>query len=420
MSRFGVSSPPSSQRPKVLFTAFEPSGDDHAAVVIRELKRRHPSLPIFAWGGPKMEKAGATIVERTGDTAVMGVPGVGKVLEHIRMNRRIEEWLDTNRIALHIPVDSPDANFSVCAMAKKRGAKVVHLVAPQLWAWREGRIHKLRRLTDLVLCLLPFEEAWFTHRGVPAKFIGHPLFDLPLDLAELDRRCEALGTGKPRLALMPGSRPAEVRRSVPPLLDAFRELKQDFPELRAVMPLTRAAVRDEVMQLARENGGWPEGVETLVGDTDTAIRWCDFAIVASGTVTLQVARQRKPMVTFYRFGRSLQLPFWAFGRLMFTTKLFTLPNLIAGKRVVQELVPHFGGGEPLAAGVLKLMRQPGYADDQRAALDDICRKFESHHAGPSAADAIEEVLGISPSARANGGSAVGGDPAGQSLAAATQ
>ena len=93
----------------MLFTSFEPSGDDHASIVIAELKRRHPDLPIYAWGGPKMEKAGATIVERTGHDAVMGLPGIGKIIEHIRINRRIEEWLDRNRVAAHIPVDSPDA-----------------------------------------------------------------------------------------------------------------------------------------------------------------------------------------------------------------------------------------------------------------------------------------------------------------------
>jgi len=121
-----------SGRQGILFTAFEPSGDDHASIVIAELRRRWPALPIYAWGGRKMEAAGATIIERTGEAAVMGIPGVGKILEHVRMNRRIEEWLDTQRLALHIPVDSPDANFPICRLAKERGMRVVHLVAPQL------------------------------------------------------------------------------------------------------------------------------------------------------------------------------------------------------------------------------------------------------------------------------------------------
>jgi len=388
---------PASARGGILFTGFEPSGDDHAAVVIAELRRRHPALPIYAWGGPKMERAGATIIERTGESAVMGIPGVNKIIEHVRMNRRIEEWLDTHKIAMHIPVDSPDANFPVCRMAKARGAKVVHFVAPQLWAWREGRINKLRKLTDLVLCLLPFEESWFISRGVQARFVGHPLFDEALDFAALDAKAAKLVTGTPKIALMPGSRPSEVRRSFPPLLDAYRLLRQDYPNAAGVLAVTRNAVKEELQNAARQLGGWPDNLEVVVGDTDTVVRWCDYAMCASGTVTLQVAKQCKPMVTFYRFGRSWQVPYLAFGRLMFTTRLFTLPNLIAGKRVITELVPHFGGGEPLAVAVLKLMRQPGFADDQRAALAEVCKKFEGKRAGPVAADEIERLLSM-PSA----------------------
>ena len=119
--------PDVTHREGVLFTAFEPSGDDHASVVIAELRRRHPALPIYAWGGPKMQAAGATIVERTGDDAVMGMPGLKKIHEHTQINARIDRWLATNRVALHVPVDSPAANFPICKIARKHGVRVVHL-----------------------------------------------------------------------------------------------------------------------------------------------------------------------------------------------------------------------------------------------------------------------------------------------------
>ena len=168
---------------RLLFTAFEPSGDDHAAGVIAELRRRHPSLEIFAWGGPKMERAGATIVERTGDDAVMGMPGFAKIREHQRINARIADWLDKNPVSAHIPVDSPAANFPICELSKARGIKVVHLVAPQIWAWGRWRIHKLRRMTEFCL--------QFDSPVVPDPYYGGSQgFEEVLDLVE--DACEGL------------------------------------------------------------------------------------------------------------------------------------------------------------------------------------------------------------------------------------
>jgi len=382
------------QRDGILFTSFEPSGDDHASAVIAELRRRRPALPMYAWGGPKMERAGATIVARTGQNAVMGIPGVGKIVEHLRINRAVARWLRDHPVALHVPVDSPAANFPICKIAKKAGARVVHLVAPQVWAWAEWRVNKLRRLTDLVLCLLPFEETWFSMRGVKAKFVGHPLFDEPLDYAAIDARIENAGwggAGKPRLALMPGSRPAEWARCFPILLDMFRRLRADFPETTAVVAATRPDVAARLRELARERaGGWPAGMHIAIGDTDAVVRWCDYAVVVSGTVTLQVAKQLKPMVTFYRPGKFM---YHIAGRWLVSTELFTLPNLTAGSKIVPELIPHFDdSGEALTIEVIKLMRRPGYADDQRAGLARVVKMFEGSNAAVAAADEIEKML----------------------------
>lgn len=430
---------PAPVRPALLFTAFEPSGDDHAAPVIAILRKRHPEVPIYAWGGRKMEAAGAIIVERTGDDAVMGMPGIAKILEHSRINRRVDEWLDDHRVAVHVPVDSPAANFPICARTKSRGIKVVHLVAPQMWAWGSWRVAKLRRLTDLVLCLLPFEEEWFQTRGVPAKFVGHPLFDTPIDYPAVDARVAAygdllpraaplvtppqppstLGTAEqlgvhpavaaaampqpattaaatnlpagPKIALMPGSRPAELAKTLSPLLDAFRRVKSDFPGTLGVMAVTRPEVESLLRRRAAELGGWPDGLTTLAGDIDAAVRWCDLALVKSGTVTLHVARQFKPMVTFYR---PAWLGYQLVGRWIVSTPFFTLPNLIAGKRIVPELIPHFGDGADLATGVYRILRQPGFADDQRRSLEQMCSKFTGYHAAPAAASAIERVAGL--------------------------
>lgn len=390
----------------ILFTAFEPSGDDHASVVIAELKRRYPALPIFAWGGPKMEAAGAKIIERTGDDAVMGLPGWKKIREHQRMNGRIDDWVRERKasgipITVHVPTDSPAANFPICKITKRYHAKVVHLVAPQIWAWGRWRIHKLRRLTDLVLCLLPFEKAFFERREVPARFIGHMLFDRAFDagaLADLDARAAAFPQGRPRIAIMPGSRPDELRRHFPVLLDAFRELRKRYPSCSGVVAATREPVAVNLRRVASERGGWPEGLAIAVKDTDAVVRWCDLALVKSGTVTMQVAKQVRPMVIFYKKSNPL---FFLLARSVLATKMFSLPNVIAGKRIVPELVPHWGGPKRIVEEAIRVIDHPEHAESQRAAIREMLGKFDGMAAASLAADAILEIAGLDKSPEAH-------------------
>ncbi|MEI7657606.1 MAG: hypothetical protein WCK33_06020 [Phycisphaerae bacterium] len=381
------------REPALLFTAFEPSGDDHASAVIAELRRRHPTLTIYAWGGPKMQQAGATIQERTGDDAVMGLPGIAKVLEHLRINARIDAFMAAHPVTVHVPVDSPSANTSICAIAKRHGARVVHLVAPQIWAWGRWRIHKLRRLTDMVLCILPFEEEFFRKRYVPARFIGHFLFDHPLDLEAIDRRVAAFAEapGGPRLAMMPGSRPDELRRHFPILLEAFRALKVRYPDAQGVVAATSERVATLLRDMAVAHGGWPDTLQIVVQDTDAVIRWCDVALVKSGTVTMQVARQRKPMVVFYKKSNPL---LFLVARIVLSTRLFSLPNVLARRRVIPEFIPHFGGPVPIVQAVEKLIDDPASAQAQRDDLDALCRQFDGYTAAELAADSIEEYAGL--------------------------
>jgi lipid-A-disaccharide synthase len=375
----------------ILFTAFEPSGDDHASAVIAELHRRHPELPIYAWGGPKMERAGAVLVERTGHDAVMGMPGLAKIREHGRMNERIEAWMEANRPAVHVPVDSPAANFPLCKVAKGKGIRVVHLVAPQIWAWGRWRIHKLRRRTDMVLCLLPFEERFFQKRGVAARFVGHPLFDAPPDGAALDARAAVYGGGSPKIAMMPGSRPKELEKSFPLLLEAFKELRRRYPDLAGVVAATTPEVKEELQRVAETMGGWPERLQIASGDTDAIIRWCDLALVKSGTITLQIARQNRPMIAFYK---SSPLQYYLIGKWVIATKFFTLPNVLAHREIVPELVPHFGGHEEIVKAAIALIDSPARIAEQKEELARVVDVFKGRNAAAAAAEAIAEVAGV--------------------------
>lgn len=379
--------------PSILFTVFEPSGDEHASIVIAELKRRHPALPIYAWGGPKMEAAGAQVVERTIDSAVIGLPGLSRIRQHLRVMARISRWIKKHPVALHVPVDSPGANDPICDITKKRGLRVVHLVAPQIWAWGRWRINKLRRHTDMLLCLFDFEVSFFTKRRVPARYIGHPFFDRPLDTAELDRKIADFPAGEPKLAMFPGSRPEELVKHFPLILATFRELKKRFADLTGVVAAAHPEAERTLRDLAARHGGWPEDVRMVVGETNAVVRWCDLALVKSGTTTLQVARQAKPMVVFYRKGS----PFLLFiGRIILATKLFSLPNILARRRIIVELVPHYGGPERIIREADALIRSPELMERQRTDLRQVMAPLMAGGAASRAADAIEEFAGIPP------------------------
>ena len=381
---------PASASPSVLFTAFEPSGDDHSAAVIRELRRRHPKLPIFAWGGPKMARAGATIIASTGEDAVVGIPGWSTIKRYLQIQKDIDRWMSEHRPTVHVPVDSPGANFTIAKLAKKHGCKVVHLVAPQLWAWGPWRLGKLRRRTDLVLCILPFEEPWFRKKRVPAEFIGHPLFDEPLNLEQLDAEGRSLPEGRIRLAVLPGSRPAELRRNFPVMLAAFRALRSRHPDLVGVVGATTDAVRAELQSRASVLGGWPEGLDVLVGKTDVVVRWCTIAMAVSGTVSLQIAKQARPMILMYKTNK---LFYNCAGRFIITTEFFTLPNLIAGREIVPELIPYFKGHERLVNAVEALLASPQAQQQQREDLQALCERFAGKIASAQAAAAIGRVAG---------------------------
>lgn len=376
----------------ILFTAFEPSGDDHSSAVIAVLRERHPDLKIYAWGGPKMAAAGAEIVHRTGQDAVMGLPGLSKIREHQQINKDIARWLERHKeVVLHVPVDSPAANFPICKIAKGLNRRVMHLVAPQLWAWGSWRIKKLKRVSDLVLCLLPFEEAWFHARGMNARFIGHPLFDEELDMAAIQARADELVRGTPSVALLPGSRPAEIRRNFPVMLSTYRKLRERHPKLRAVVAATTEVTQASLYEHANLHGGWPEGMDVIVGETDAVIAWCDIALVVSGTVTMQVAKQRKPMVMMYKTNEFM---FKLIARRLLTTPHYTLPNLIAGREVIPELVPYFKDEGQLFKAAQHLITHPESQAAQREALAGICEPFKGRVASIAAADAIEEMAGL--------------------------
>ena len=379
----------------LLFTAFEPSGDSLAAPVIETIRRQAPDVPIWALGGPQMEAAGATLIERTTDHAVMLTDVSGQAMKHCRRLRHLKGWLAEHPLAVHVPVDSPAANWSICRLVRRcdGAARIVHLAAPQVWAWARWRVGRLRRLTDRVLCLLPFEPAWFGQRGVPGVFVGHPLFDAmgqPTD----DAATEGLEReGGLRVALLPGSRPREISRNAPTMIEAYQRLQMAYPGLQGVIAVgdDDAAQRVHQSVASRRQGG--DVPDVRVGETGAVLETCDVALVVSGTATLQAAAHRCPMVALFKVH---WIPWHLVGRWVVRTRPLTLPNLIShacGRGlVIEELVPHLGGARPVCEAAGRLLGDNARRATQRAALDEVAAQFRGHHFAAAAAASIVDMM----------------------------
>jgi lipid-A-disaccharide synthase len=374
----------------LLFSSFEPSGDALAADTISGLLRHQPNLKVYALGGPKMQAAGAELLEHTTQHGSMFLEALVQVWSHHRRLGRLRKWLQKHPICGLVAVDSPAANWSICRAVRRTqpAAKIVHLVAPQLWAWAPWRVRRLRKLTDHVLCLLPFEQPWLAARGVKASFVGHPAYDSASRSPEPMPR--ELPQGHPRLALLPGSRKGEVRRNWPTMIEAFGRLAGKHPKLHGVA----AALDERTEAMLREAPGeWPARLTVLTGRTDAVLDWCDLALVASGTVTLQLAARLKPMVVMYNMSRfAAQV-----GVRLVRTDTYILPNLIsqwAGLgRAVPELVPHHGQVEPVVRQLDTLLSSEDAADRQREVLAAIAVRFDDRRFTEEAPRQLLEELG---------------------------
>lgn len=368
----------------VLFTAFEPSGDALAAPVIEALAQQRQDLKIYAWGGPRMEAAGAMLVGRTADDGAMGLGAIAHARKVRKTIKSIGRWIKECRLVLHVPVDSPAANFPVCRQSRDAGARIVHLAAPQLWAWGEGRIKKLRRLTDHLLCLLPFEPQWFGERGVKGTFVGHPAVNRELDPAALKAAAGALAPGGPRILLLPGSRSQEIRRNVPLMLRVWDGVRQRHGKAVAII----AAATPEIASHIRSMD-LPSNTRVISDRLDEGIAWCDVALACSGTVTLNLLRQCCPMVGVWKASMLSCLG----AKVMLKTEHRLLPNIIAGSRIVPERVPWSGGPEPLIKDILYLLEDSRRLEAQRSALRATLAKFKGPRFAPACMEAIEMTLG---------------------------
>lgn len=362
-----------------------------------ELRRRRPELEFFGCAGPHLREAGVRPIVRSEDLSVVGIV---EVIGHLpRIRRRFRELIQAatrEKPKLAILTDSPDFHFRVARQLKGTGIPVLYLVAPQVWAWRKGRVKTMRRVIDRLLCIFPFEEAFFREHGVTVTYIGHPLTTRvrpSLSREEFFRK-HNLDASRPLIAVLPGSRRSEALRHLPELISAADILAKDRP-LNFVLPASPTCGAEFFRQpLAGSR------IQPIEGEAWDAMAHCDVALAASGTVTVEAALLGAPMVTFYRVtGAS-----WAIGKLLVKVPFYSMVNLIAGKRVVPELMQSQMTGERIAAETARLLDSAAERGKMKEELARVAELLspkgkpgeEKPDAIARAADEVERVLEVLP------------------------
>ncbi|HYT69785.1 MAG TPA: lipid-A-disaccharide synthase [Gemmatimonadales bacterium] len=336
-----------SRPPRIYVSAGEPSGDAHAAAVVTALKRRLPDAAVDAFGGPRLEAAGARVVERMEHFSVVGfVEALRKIPAHFRLLGRVREAFRTGRYDLVILVDYPGYHLRAAAAAHAAGIPVLYYIAPQLWAWGSGRVRKLATVRRLAV-ILPFEEDFFRKRGVPATFVGHPLKDRPAPVSRAEA-CRALGLepGRPVLGLFPGSRAQEVARLWPAFRDAAAAVTVERPDVQVVAAGT-----------PRGRYEAPGAIRIHLGDPRPVFGAADAGLCKSGTTTLEAALADLPMVIAYR----LNAVSYAIAMRVLRVPHVGLVNLIAGGEVAPEFLQGAVTPPALAAAALALLDPQGDA-----------------------------------------------------------
>jgi lipid-A-disaccharide synthase len=361
----------------VMVSAGDASGDPIAAGFVEALRGLRPDTRFLGLGGKAMERAGMEIVVAQRDVAVAGLVEVVRHLPRILgAKRRLREALHRERPDLVVLVDTPDFNLSFARDARAAGAKVLYYVSPQVWAWRRGRIHTVAERVDRLAVIFPFEVGLYAETGLQVDFVGHPSVDRMSRIAATVDRAgarEALGldAAAPLVVLLPGSRGNEIRRSLPLYLDAARRLHARDARVNFVMALAQSFDRHRVESQIRAFGLPGEvRLDLVQGHTHAAIRAADAALAYPGTVTLEVALLGCPMVS-----AAMVNPLSAaIARRLVRVDHFTLPNQIAGRAIVPELLQEEARPEDIAAALVTLLDGPARAA-QLEALEDMCARL---------------------------------------------
>lgn len=337
----------------VALVAGETSGDILGAGLIRSLKKLHPNIQFVGIAGPQMQAEGCKAWYEMEELSVMGIVEVlGRLRRILAIRRDITKRLIELKPDIFIGIDAPDFNLSLEGKLKQAGIKTIHYVSPSVWAWKQKRVFKIKRNTNLILAFLPFEKVFYDKFDVPCRFIGHKMADdIPLEPNQTAMRQQLdIPLDCQCLALLPGSRHAEVTLLSEPFLKAAQLLRNKLPDLHIVVPLANEKRRQEFERIKAEIA--PQlNVQLLDGHARKAMIASNAAILASGTVALECMLAKCPMVVGYKMKA---FTFWLAKKLI-KTPYVSLPNILAGKEIVPELLQHDCTPENIANHVLPFL-----------------------------------------------------------------
>jgi lipid-A-disaccharide synthase len=352
-------------RPKLslMIVAGEPSGDAHGASLVQELRASAPDTDFEFFGstGELLRNAGVESVVRADDLAIMGIVEVARVLPRfLRAFRQLKAAALARRPDAVILVDWPEFNLRLARALHRSGLRIIYYISPQVWAWRSYRVRQLRRDVDLLLSILPFEKEWFAERGMKeVEFVGHPLageVHARFDRAEFCRR-NKLDLKLPIVSLLPGSRRKEIERILPPMLEAAALISVRHPQIQFVVVVAPSRSSDEIRKIVRAQRSLPQPLPSclhiITDQSREALAASDAAAVASGTATLEAALLETPMVVVYK---ESAINWHVLGSLI-NVDHYGLVNLVAGERVVTELMQNELTGDRLAMELMSLLEE---------------------------------------------------------------
>jgi lipid-A-disaccharide synthase len=375
---------------KILFSAGESSGDQHAANMFLELKKRSPDLLAIGMGGAKMREAGVDIRYDSAHIAVIGVVEVVKHYGEIRRALRLmQSLLMAERPDLLVCVDYKEFNFKLAKFAKLNDIKVLFYVSPQVWAWRAGRVKAYGKAIDMMAVIFPFETAYYEAENVPVRYVGHPSVDkVRPDNTRADAlRAFGLASEKPVVGLLPGSRANEIKRLLPVMLAAAKILQGHIPDLQFVLPQANS-IPDALLKSYLQDSS--VNVSIVKNQPYDAMQCCDAIMTTSGTATLEIALLGVPMLISYKLAA---LTYWL-GRWLVKTPFIGLPNIVAGKAIVREFIQHEATAESLAFETLRLLTDTAYADEMRSNLQAVKQKLGAGGASKNMAELVLEMLAV--------------------------